>query len=92
MSTIWKYSLKARESSHVPLVMPAGTELLDVHEQYEDICIWARVDPNQPANEVRAFAVFETGTSLNVNGSHKYLGTAHLHDGDTVLHVFEVTP
>lgn len=84
--SVWKYILTPAEMRHY---MPAGAEILHVHEQNGDICLWALVDPDA-AKEQRNFVVLGTGHLDDRNFSHaEYIGSSHLRDGLFVFHVFE---
>lgn len=51
--------------------------------------MWFEVDDNLPALEERKFQIFGTGTGPI--GSHlAYRGTILMHNGELVLHVYEV--
>lgn len=84
MKTIWKFTLQPE----CELEMPKGAELLSVREQGEDICLWALVDPTAD-KEVRRFRGFGTGHDVP-DQPMKFIGTAHLHGGSLVFHVFEL--
>ena len=83
MKIIWKYVLQPE----CKLEIPKGAELLSVHEQGEDICLWVLVDPTAE-KEVRRFRGFGTGHDIP-DMTLKFVGTAHLHGGGLVFHVFE---
>lgn len=86
MNTIWKYPLYPNTS----IEMPAGAQILSVHEQGGEIAIWAKVDTTQPM-ERRHFEIYGTGHVIPAGLAEEltYLGTAHLHRGSLVLHAFE---
>jgi hypothetical protein len=68
------------------LSLPIGTEILDVHEQHGEICMWTLGDL-KAETEVRYFTTF--GTGLTLADHMKYIGTAYLDDAQLVMHVFE---
>lgn len=82
--TIWKAALKATELQGIEV--PAGAEMLCAREQFDSICIWYRCDPNAPP-ETRTIAIIGTGHPAPDDG--RYLGTASLHGGQLMFHVFE---
>jgi hypothetical protein len=82
---IYKYALKPTELQTVS--MHPG-EILHVGEQGHNVCIWALVDPDAPLEE-RKFAVVPTGESCPYS-SDQHLGTAKLHNGSLIFHIFEV--
>lgn len=86
MFSIWKYPLSPREIQDIS--MPEGAEILTVQNQNENICIWAKVDPNAP-KVLRTFAVYGTGWDIVTNASMEYIGTVQLSRGEFVYHVFE---
>lgn len=83
MKTIYKYILMHDCSIN----MPKLSQLLSVHEQVGQICLWVLVDP-QNVDETREFVVIGTGHNIPKDG-HAFVGTAMMHDGSLVLHVFE---
>ena len=83
MKTIYKYILKPEISIRIP----EQSQLLSVHEQNGEVCLWALVNP-QNIDETRTFAVF--GTGHRVPEDHIFVGTALLEGGSLVFHVFEI--
>lgn len=81
--TVHKYVLAIRDV--VLLALPAGAKPLHVAEQAGQLCLWALVDPDKKLTK-RTFRVVGTGQSAPAKG---YVGTALLHGGSLVLHVFE---
>lgn len=81
---IWKYTL----SSESEISMPKGAEVLCVHEQGEDICLWALIKPDVEM-ETRTFFSFGTGHKVS-DLSLKYIGTSFLRGGLLVFHTFEL--
>jgi hypothetical protein len=84
--TIWKEILQPASVQEINI--PAGAELLCAREQREEICVWYRCDPSAP-RESRSIAIVGTGGSAP-NGESRYIGTASLHGGNFIFHVFEV--
>ena len=86
MRTVWKFPIVVTDRQHV--IMPSGARVLAVHPQHEQLCLWAVVDPDAP----------KTATLIHIAGTghqlpddidqFRYAGTAHLHAGALVLHVF----
>lgn len=66
--------------------LPEGAEVLSVHEQHGEICLWFLCDPTKP-KVPRKFVVVPTGEKREITG--KYVGTVHMMGGHLVLHVFE---
>lgn len=87
MKTIWKYILE----SQTTLDMPADATILSVGAQDNDICLWALVDTDAPA-ELRRFLVAGTGMPLTetFNGA-RFIGTVQMVQASVnlVMHVFE---
>ena len=75
------------------LQIPVGAQFLRVDSQHNLPVIWFLVEPNAPT-EAKAFAVVMTGQNFTPGGTGPgslcYKGTAQLHGGSFVLHVFEV--
>jgi hypothetical protein len=85
---IFKYTLPLAEHSIVE--MPAGAEVLSVHNQKDALCVWAMIDPAQAQMKKRMFFIVGTGISMEYHDMMRFIGTAHLHGGSLVLHVFEI--
>lgn len=83
MKTIWKFVLQPE----CKIEMPVGAELLSVHAQGDDICLWAKVDPSA-AKEARSFVGFGTGHDVP-DEPLAFVGTALMHGGSLVFHIFE---
>ena len=83
--TIWKTVLKPIDVQEIEV--PTGAELLCAREQYEQICVWYRCDPDA-SKERRTIAIVGTGHPAP-NGEGHYIGTASLHGGNLMFHVFE---
>lgn len=83
--TIWKFVLQPK----CEIEMPEGAELLTVQEQGDDICLWAVVEPNSP-RVTRKFVGFGTGHPIPGDLQLKFVGTALLHGGALVFHIFEI--
>jgi hypothetical protein len=84
MKFIWKYGVP----DNGVINMPVGAEILQVREQFENVCLWALVEPGAPL-EQRRFIMFGTGHPIPT-GALVYRGSAHLKGGALVLHVFEL--
>lgn len=83
--TIWKATLKPADVQDVEV--PAGAEFLCAREQYDQICVWFRCDPSA-SREQRKIAIVGTGHAAPGDES-RYLGTASLHGGNLMFHIFE---
>lgn len=89
MRTIHKYQLKPLQYNTIDL--PVGSDIIDVHEQRGECCIWAQVNTNNDM-EKRVFFVAGTGQPFpDPPGTQimmQHVGTAHC--GGFVWHVYEV--
>lgn len=86
MKTIYKYTLDA---NNTVLEMPMGAKVLSVASQGDDLCLWAKVDTEDPI-EQRTFEVYGTGHPMPDDDEHlQFLGTALMHGGSLVWHVFQ---
>jgi hypothetical protein len=91
MSTrIYKYELVANTETIIDN-MPAETDVLCAQAQGEDVCIWARVNPEIEESEERTFLVAPTGEDLP-NQPLSYIDSCQQLDGVLVWHIFEVLP
>jgi hypothetical protein len=81
---IWKYRL----SQNAAFDMPQGAKVLSAKSQYNQLYIWALVDPDAP-KEKRFFQVHGTGHRINNSENLKYVGTALIENDSLVFHVFE---
>lgn len=81
---VWKYTLTKVEND---VEMPSGAMILTVAEQHNEICLWAKVNPNAERVKRKLFVV---GTGhAELNGAETYLGSAQINNGNLVFHVFE---
>jgi len=81
---VWKYILTEVEND---IEMPAGAQVLTVAEQHNEICLWAKVNPERERVK-RTFQVVGTGHA-ELKGDEAYFGSAQLNNGNLVFHVFE---
>ena len=80
---IWKTVLKGTDVQIVEI--PQGAEILCAREQNGNICMWYRCDPAAAKIEHKV-AIVGTGSWAPEDG--RYIGTAFLHNGSLVFHVF----
>lgn len=85
MRSIFKYVL-ARVPRQI-LTLPDGAQILSVDRQFENLVLWAAVDPERPVVR-RVFHTALTGEDVPDNGEH--LATVKFNDGAFIVHVFEV--
>ncbi len=87
MRVVHKYLLPVQDE--VKLEMPIGARVLHVGVQdNEQLCLWALVNP-KGETKTRSFRIAGTGHEV-AGASPTHLGTALMHNGTFVLHVFEV--
>ena len=83
MITIYKYPLKLTEEQEVEMYDYA--EVLSAHKQYQNICIWAKVNTDNWKSK-RKFYIRGTGHELNLPSNVQFIGTVIM---DTlVFHVW----
>lgn len=82
-SRVYKYPIPRAGVMRLPI--PKGAEILTVQVQRGAMCLWARVDDNQGADEFRKIAVVGTGHPVPKDG--RYIATVQF--GDLVFHIFE---
>ena len=89
MKAILKFEINQINSS---AMMPVGAKLLTAQGQKDTICVWAEVDTDAPSERV-PFDVFGTGRIIpeGMGIDREYVGTAQIHDGDLVFHVYKYT-
>jgi len=89
MKTIYKYPLdvrQIRDDNTLDITLPANARILHVAEQQGGLCLWALIDLDETASDTVHLAVQGTGHRFEEAGTH--LGSALLHHGTLVLHVF----
>lgn len=84
---VFKYKIPIEDQ---PLVrLPLGAQILSVGQQNDQLLLWAMVDPAEMRTKRHTFRVAGTGPEIAEVNELKFLGTVHIDDGCTVLHVFE---
>ena len=88
---IYKYPLEVTDVRNISL--PIGAEILTIQAQNETPCLWALIDPNEKAIEIRTIEIFGTGhpVGYDMGVSRKYISTFLLRGGQLVFHAFEYT-
>lgn len=86
---IWKFKV-IPSGKNVDIEMPRGAEILSMHTQDEQPCIWALVNPDAKI-ETRRFEVYGTGHDIHydMGVERNFIGTCLIHGGLLVLHIFE---
>ena len=101
MKTIYKYVLDTAcnvlGDPRFPYTMelPKDTEILSCGLQNkENICVWAKVDPNQTEIVKVEFYIIGTGWPIpnDIDNGLQYIGTVMISDGLYVYHVFVKEP
>lgn len=88
MLTVRKFEI---EVTDFPVVMmPKYAEVLYAREQGDKMYVWARVESENELVPYR-FRMAGTGHPLG-EPCGKYIGSAHLHGGRLVFHVFAARP
>jgi hypothetical protein len=86
--TIHKYALPLNGEVHFD--MPAGARVRHVEYQGESgLALWAEVDLSEPV-QIRHFEVRQSGKTWDERSDIAYVGTAMVHGGRYVMHVYEV--
>lgn len=88
MKAIWKFELDPR---NLKVMLPFGAKVLTAQGQHDRICIWAEVNTETPIKEEVIFEIFGTGHRMteDIGVDREYIGTAQIHSGDLVFHVYK---
>lgn len=85
---VWKTVLNPTDTQEIDL--PLGAQILCAREQKNTICLWFLHDADDARQKRRVIDIIGTGNPIApIVAGGKYLGTASLHDGELVFHVFE---
>lgn len=86
---IWKYQLTIRRDNFLEL--PEGAIILSVQLQYNSLCLWVMVNPDELKKEQRLVQVFKTNEYMPLNeiAQRLHINTVQMQDKKTVFHVFE---
>lgn len=82
MARILKYWLDV--APRTILNIPADAKIACVHEQNGAAAVWLLTDDHRDVSRRVAFNCVSTGQEVQ----GQYVGTAHIHNGRTVVHVF----
>lgn len=85
--TIWKQTLQPTDVQEI--MVPEGAEMLSAREQFDHICVWYRCDPSRRLRPRKLVIVGTGNPAPDLDGL--FLGTASLHGGQLIFHVFEQT-
>jgi len=67
--------------------VPEGAKPIHIHAQNDHACIWFMRPAGTRLLQARAVTCRSTGDEIHPRDG-KYIGTAHIHEGRTVVHVF----
>ena len=85
MTTVHKYKLFTSEKQL--LVLPVGSKILSVQEQYGEIVLYAMVDTS--VREVDTHTIYVYGTGHRIEEMDiRFIGTVKLNAGTLMFHVF----
>lgn len=90
MKTIWKkvlYSPQHTIADVQEVELPFASEILTVREQGNTICMWFKCDPEEERTSVYRVTIRGTGHQCSVDDG-RYAGSAVIHNGSLVFHVF----
>ena len=87
--SVWKFELPIDDVLTIDL--PFGAKVLSVGQQSNKVMIWAQVNPQAPTLP-STFRIAGTGHRIANPERWEFRGTAFLHDGGIVLHVFQLIP
>jgi len=79
---IYKYDIPINGS----IMLPAGSQILSVGIQDDQVRVWILLDPDAPKTEACAFRVVGTGWDVDRDSLGIFIGTVR--DGGFVWHVF----
>lgn len=82
--TVWKTVLKPAHVQDIDV--PDGAELLCAREQFNQMCVWFKCDPDAPTTK-RTLAIVGTGHAAPPGA--RYVGSCMMDGGQFVFHVFE---
>ena len=82
---IWKFKIDNTLFLN-KVSMPIEATILSVGEQYDELCIWAQVNPELRTEEKEFYCV-ATGTNVP-DDAGRFLGTVLFYNGQYVIHVY----
>lgn len=68
--------------------MPKGSKIISAQSQNNDLCIWAKCDPQYSSVE-RHFRCVGTGREFPDKENLEFIATVQFDNGLTVVHLFE---
>ena len=88
MEIIWKYNVAVDDEQ--ALLVPKGSKLLSVKEQYGNLVAYVLVGKVIKENTTINIRIFGTGHPIGINTTDewKYLDTVMTNNGELVWHIF----
>lgn len=86
MNKIYKYKLQIEDFQ--VLTVPAGSKLLHIDKQGDDVCAWFMVNPTQKLQEHYHIHVFGTGHDVPAQIVDNYHTTLKFNNESVILHFF----
>ena len=87
MITIYKYPI-AHTDEQV-LTLPSGSQIISVAKQYNNVVIYAMVNPTELLMDSYHVIILGTGTPIEWKIlDYKFLGTLAFSNGDLMFHYF----
>lgn len=83
--TIWKFPIRTIDLQFITI--PQDFEILSVHTQNGNPCIWAKVIPDNKSRKL-TIRVFGTGHPIEEDSQLVFIGTYLIHQDSLVFHVF----
>lgn len=87
MKRVYKYPIRIEDRQVVGL--PKGAEILSMQIQKGNLCLYALVDASVVEIEFVPICIYGTGHNIENADNLKFIGSAKMHEGELVLHVFE---
>lgn len=84
---VYKYTLQVTDIQ--VLELPTAAKILDIQVQNGEPQLWALVDERHHYTEARTIAIYGTGHPMSENCG-EYIATFQMHNGQAVVHAFEV--
>ena len=89
MKRVLKYTLQPVDKQE--LVLYAGSKILSVENQHENIVLYALVEDCVRGIETHTIIIHGTGHNANDTDGCDFVGTVKLHNGSLMFHVFART-
>jgi len=87
--TIWKHVIPAKAVfMEVWLPIPVAARFIHCAPQFGEVALWFEVPDTEGSTANRGYRLYGTGQPIDERFT--YVGTALMHNGELVLHVYEV--